>query len=230
MANGEPMKGGRDQEQVKALINNRFGIIPDAVEFTLTNRVIQDMILDVFEEAGADTSQDVLNLRCQWNREFDSVIREHKKDAKGIWPFYVEIAVRADSDSRKQPITPAQKVLRKLGQVVNDNDIKAQVNILNSEELNKAISTFNSGNKIKWKYVSQRKGILKTRLDTMDVLNIGFSLDLDPAKRYSFDLDIINVLKLGRKIDREPSKFAIIIRKGFRAKDFKSTKSSLFDN
>ena len=123
------------KDKLKALINNRMGVLPDGASFTVASTRIEDTIIEYLEEKGVDVrdNKDII-VRAIWNNKFESSMKTGRPTKED--PFHVIVAIH-DTDKKTKHVGG---FIGKLNRIADANS-KLQLRILGDDKLNNVVST-----------------------------------------------------------------------------------------
>lgn len=229
MSNSSQKRNGGIQEKTVALLQNRMGIAPSAVSYTLTNEIIEDVVEKIFRDNGVDVDGENIAIRVVWNRKYDQVIKNKGKNAD-IPPFFVYVGVKLSKEEKKggkYNISGggfANERLRALAAMTADAGKKVQFNMIGKDDLNNAVAIFKNNDKIKWDIANKKAGVMKADLDTDLVIAMALCLDTEEGQAYQWNVDFTSQPHI---YGGDEQKFSITVTKEFRKQNFKKTKNDL---
>lgn len=232
MAN-ENNKQKEAAKKMTVLLQNRLGIAPTSIGFTITNTEIEGVVEDILRqkmtEKGVSMNDTDVMIRAVWNREYDQIIKG-KKYSEGVAPFYVYVGIRLSEEARRKnfnssfgPIRGAGQLndlMREVQKIALNKNNKIQSTIMGYDKLQEALSIFVDDGKMRWEVANKKAGVVKLRLSTNKIISQMLCLDTQEASQYRFDIDIIKAKEYGG----EERNFSIQVRKSFKTQNFKKSK------
>ena len=231
--NNNNNKKSEVQKKMTVLLQNRLGISPSSIGFTITNTEIEGVVEDILKrkmlEKGVNMDDCDIMIRAVWNREYDQIIKQ-KKYSEGVSPFYVYVGIRLRDEERRKnfnssfsPIKGAGQLndlMREVQRITLNKNQKIQTTIVGYEKLQESLSVFVDDGKLNWEVANKKAGVIKLRLSTNKIISHMLCLDTEDAKQYRFDIDIIKAKEFGG----EERNFSIQLRKSFKMQNFKKNK------
>ena len=220
-------------KKMTVLLQNRLGIAPSSIGFTITNTEIESVVEDILRqkmsEKGVNMQETDIMIRAVWNREYDQIIKT-KRYSEGVLPFYVYIGLRLSEDAKRKnfnstfgPIRGAghlNELMREVQKISLNKNTKIQSTIMGYDKLQEALSVFVDDDKLKWEIANKKAGVIKLRLSTTKIIAAMLCLDTQEANQYRFDIDIVKAKEYGG----EERNFSIQLRKSFKTQNFKKNK------
>lgn len=217
------MATNNNQEQAMEatlqLIQNRMGMQPRGVVFTVNNQQIEKAILDYFRANKMDPAQRGIYVRAIWNAQAE---REVRINHKNVIPLRVSCIVRANKNRNQFKGNDTRARIMRAIQRGLDEAQSDQVDMMVADDVNKTIQPFallTKKNEVRWHQA--KKHLMTCELDVYKVLEYVFSTDEMQRKPV---IDILNW-----KVPKNNRSFVLNVLCMYKNDNFKSNHGDILD-
>lgn len=240
----DPNVRDRIVDRCRAVLENDLGIAPSAASFVITSEKIEEWMKAILEESGIRVDDSKVGISVKWNPQFNREIQSNQKHVKNIMPFSVKVGYRIDeSDIERSGISKKTNSLsfvnhsmrRQLMGIMNGAKGKAQMSVMDNEELNNILAKFCYDGNVKWRFADKKsKRIMYCKLDIDLVMKAMFRIDSEKGKKFNWDIRIVDAIGPGTrsngpkwvKSDKQ-QKFTVIIQKRFNEQTYRAVNGDM---